>query len=178
MRWRAHNPTDLAENLRGLKLWLRTGNGQPGGPFGGGDNIDITELGVAAQAFTLHRACEELRIPHLFEDYGPGHHLWPYWNRGLRQTLPAIMARLKQSARPPARVTFTAAEPSYAVYGWTRAGEAAGDGVQPAGEREPARLQAVRQRHRDGDHGAPVHARAGATGSSSRAARAPPRAGR
>ena len=119
VRWRAHNPTDLAENLRGLKLWLRTGNGQPGGPFGGGPNIDITELGVAAQAFTLHRRLRELRIPHLFEDYGPGHHLWAYWNRGLRQTLPAIMARLKQSPRAPARVTFTAAEPSYAVYGWS-----------------------------------------------------------
>ena len=23
--WRAHNPADLAENLRGLALWLRTG---------------------------------------------------------------------------------------------------------------------------------------------------------
>ena len=32
VRWRAHNPADLAENLRGLALWLRTGNGQPGGP--------------------------------------------------------------------------------------------------------------------------------------------------
>ena len=119
VRWRAHNPTDLAENLRGLKLWLLTGNGQPGGPFGGGSNIDITELGVAAQAFTLHRRLRELRIPHFFEDYGPGHHLWAYWNRGLRQTLPAITARLRQSSRAPARVTFTAAEPSYAVYGWS-----------------------------------------------------------
>jgi S-formylglutathione hydrolase FrmB len=118
VRWRAHNPTDLAENLRGLKLWLRTGNGQPGGPFGGGDNIDITELGVAAQAFTLHQRLRELGIPHLFEDYGSGHHLWAYWNRGLRQTLPAIMDRFRRGTRPPVRVTFKAAEPSYAAYGW------------------------------------------------------------
>jgi S-formylglutathione hydrolase FrmB len=119
VRWRAHNPTDLAENLRGLRLWLRTGNGQPGGPFGGGPGIDITELGVAAQAFTLHRRLRELRIPHVFEDYGPGHHLWAYWNRGLRQTLPAIMARFRAGARPPGRITFTAAEPRYSVYGWS-----------------------------------------------------------
>ena len=38
-----------------------------------------------------------------------------------------------------------------------RAREAAGDGVQPVGQGESARLQAVRQRHREGDHGAPVH---------------------
>ena len=36
IRWRGHNPPDLAVNLRGLALTLRTGNGQPGGPFGGG----------------------------------------------------------------------------------------------------------------------------------------------
>jgi S-formylglutathione hydrolase FrmB len=119
VRWRAHNPTDLAENLRGLKLWLRTGNGQPGGPFGGGGNVDITELGVAAQAFTLHQRLRKLGIPHVFDDYGPGHHLWAYWNRGLRQTLPAIMDRFRTGSRPPARVTFTAAEPSYTVYGWS-----------------------------------------------------------
>jgi hypothetical protein len=119
-RWREHNPLDLAANLRGLKLIeLRTGNGQPGGPFGGGPGIDITELGVAAQAFTLHRRLRELRIPHVFEDYGPGHHLWAYWNRGLRQTLPAIMSRFRAVPRPPARITFTAAEPRFSAYGWS-----------------------------------------------------------
>ncbi|MBA3261667.1 MAG: esterase family protein [Thermoleophilaceae bacterium] len=118
VRWRAHNPWDLAENLRGLALWLRTGNGQPGGPFGGGPDLDITEVGVAAQAFTVHQRLRELGIPHVFDDYGPGHHLWAYWNRGLRQTLPAIMARLRGGSRPPAKMTFTAAEPSYAAYGW------------------------------------------------------------
>ena len=41
VRWRAHDPYDLAENLRGLALWLRTGNGQPGGPFGGAPRASI-----------------------------------------------------------------------------------------------------------------------------------------
>jgi S-formylglutathione hydrolase FrmB len=38
--WRGHNPLDLAGNLRGVKLMLWTGNGQPGGPFGGGDIVE------------------------------------------------------------------------------------------------------------------------------------------
>jgi S-formylglutathione hydrolase FrmB len=119
VRWRAHDPYDLAENLRGLALWLRTGNGQPGGPFGGGPNVDVTEAGVLAMATTLHQRLLDLKIPHVFDNYGAGHHLWAYWNRGLKQTLPAIMKRFHRGSKPPARVTFTAAEPSYSVYGWS-----------------------------------------------------------
>ena len=119
VRWRAHNPYDLAENLRGLALWLRTGNGQAGGPFGGANNVDATEAGVFVMATEVHKRLLALHIPHVFHDYGPGHHLWPYWNRGLKQTLPAIMKRFRQGSRPPARVTFTAAEPTYSVYGWS-----------------------------------------------------------
>jgi S-formylglutathione hydrolase FrmB len=119
VRWRAHNPYDLAENLRGLELWMRTGNGQPGGPFGGGNNIDVTEAGVFVMATEVHKRLLDLHIPHVFDDYGPGHHLWAYWNRGLKQTLPAIMKRFHQGSKPPGRVTFTAAEPTYSVYGWS-----------------------------------------------------------
>jgi S-formylglutathione hydrolase FrmB len=118
-RWRAHDPYDLAENLRGLALWLRTGNGQPGGPFGGGADVDVIEVGVSVMAAGLHRRLLALKIPHTYDDYGPGHHLWPYWNRGLEQTLPAILTRFHRGSKPPARVTFTAAEPSYSVYGWS-----------------------------------------------------------
>jgi S-formylglutathione hydrolase FrmB len=119
VRWRAHNPYDLAENLRGLELWMRTGNGQPGGPFGGGNNIDVTEAGVFIMATEVHKRLLDLHIPHGFDDYGPGHHLWAYWNRGLKQTLPAIMKRFHRGSKPPARITFKAAEPSYSAYGWS-----------------------------------------------------------
>jgi S-formylglutathione hydrolase FrmB len=118
LRWRAHNPYDLAENLRGLQLWLRTGNGQPGGPFGGSNTIDGIELGVFVMATEVHKRLRALHIPHVFDDYGPGHHLWPYWNRGLKQTLPAIMKRFHRGSKPPARITFKAAEPSYGAFGW------------------------------------------------------------
>jgi S-formylglutathione hydrolase FrmB len=119
VRWRAHNPGDLAENLRGLALWLRTGNGQPGGPFGGGPTVDPIEGAVEVMAKNLHQRLLKLKIPHVFQDYGPGHHLWPYWNRDLKETLPAIMTRFRKGSRPPAKVTFTAVEPRYSVYGWT-----------------------------------------------------------
>jgi S-formylglutathione hydrolase FrmB len=119
VRWRAHNPLDLAENLRGLALWLRTGNGQPGGPFPGPPTADGIEAGVEIMAKNVHQRLRKLGIPHVFDDYGPGQHLWPYWTRDLKETLPAIMTRFRKGSRPPARVTFNAVEPRYSVYGWT-----------------------------------------------------------
>jgi hypothetical protein len=119
VRWRAHNPVDLAGNLRGLALWLRTGNGQPGGPLGGGPNLDIIEGGVEGMANNVHQRLLKLGIPHVFDDYGAGQHLWPYWNRDLKQTLPALMARFRKGSHQPARTDFSAVEPRYSVYGWT-----------------------------------------------------------
>jgi S-formylglutathione hydrolase FrmB len=118
VRWRAHNPLDLAENLRGLALWLRTGNGQPG-PLGGRPGTDIIEAGVEGMANNVHKRLQALHIRHVFDDYGPGQHMWPYWNRDLTETLPSIMERFAAGSRPPARVTFKAAEPRYSVYGWS-----------------------------------------------------------
>jgi S-formylglutathione hydrolase FrmB len=118
VRWRAHNPTDLAVNLRGMALWLRTGNGEPGGLVPGLSGTDVIEAGVEAMAKTLHQRLLGLHIPHTFDDYGPGQHRWPYWNRDLKETLPAIMARFRHPVRPPARVTFSAVGPIYGVYGW------------------------------------------------------------
>jgi esterase/lipase superfamily enzyme len=115
VRWRAHNPWDLAGNLRGLNLTLRTGNGQPGGPYGGGDPI---ESYVHQTSVDLHAKLSQLGIPHVWDDYGPGGHAWPYWQRDLKETLPTLTAAF---AHPPARprpFTFTAVEPRYEVYGW------------------------------------------------------------
>ena len=117
IRWRAHNSVDLAENLRGLALTIRGGNGQPGGPLGG-TQIDPLET-VTHQAETaLHERLGRLGIAHVWDDYGAGNHTWPYWRRDLRLTLPSLMRRLARGPAKPARVTFTAAESAYDVHGW------------------------------------------------------------
>lgn len=122
VRWRAHNPWDLAENLRGLSITLRTGNGQGGGPYGGGGADDpygaTIEAAVEQEAISLHQRLQQLGIDHTWDDYGPGSHSWPYWQRDLRESLPTIMETFAHPPAPPSPVNFTAAEPSYAVYGW------------------------------------------------------------
>jgi hypothetical protein len=120
VRWRGHNPWDLAENLAGLALWVRTGNGSPGGPFAGTpDTFDPVEYDVHDQSTSFHNQLLALGIPHLWDDYGPGSHSWPYWQRDLRETLPEIMATFAHPPAPPSRFSFTAIEPRYEAYGWT-----------------------------------------------------------
>jgi len=115
--WRAHNPVDLAANLGGLKLALYTGNGLPGGPFGP-DGQDIIEIGAHEMNVNLHRRLRRLGLPHIWSDYGPGGHTWPYWRRDLRQTMPWLMRRFDHPRPAPRKVELTAVEPRYEAYGW------------------------------------------------------------
>jgi S-formylglutathione hydrolase FrmB len=122
IRWRAHNPWDLAGNLRGLSLTIRTGNGQPGGPLGNGafgPSLDIVEVAVHQMSVSFRNRLVELGIPSIWDDYGPGSHAWPYWERDLRQTLPSFMSVFSHPRPAPSSFSFTAAEPGYSVYGWS-----------------------------------------------------------
>jgi S-formylglutathione hydrolase FrmB len=116
VRWRAHNPWDLAGNLEGLSLTLRTGNGQPGGP--GGDSGDPVEAEVHSESVSLHNRLLQLGLPHVWDDYGPGGHAWYYWQRDLRETLPGIMRTFAQPPAPPSPFAYRSIDPAYAVYGW------------------------------------------------------------
>lgn len=110
IRWRARNPWDLAENLRGLRLVLRTGDGKPVG--------DIVEDVVHQMNVGFHARLDGFGIAHTWDDYGAGTHTWPYWQKDLRETLPQLMATFRDPPAPPRSVTFRAVEPSYSVYGW------------------------------------------------------------
>jgi S-formylglutathione hydrolase FrmB len=115
--WRGHNPWDLAVNLRPLSLTIRTGNGQAGGPYGGGGPTDPIEPVVHAMGVSMHARLDDLKIAHVWDDYGPGGHAWPYWNRDLTETLPSIMEALDDGAAPK-RVTYTSIDPHFGAYGW------------------------------------------------------------
>ncbi len=116
VRWRAHNPWDLAANLLGLNLTIRTGNGLPGGPYGGGDPVEVA---VHQMNVSFHDRLQTFGIPSIWDDYGPGGHDWPYWERDLRETLPTLMTVFAHPKPAPTHFTFTAVEPRYAVHGWS-----------------------------------------------------------
>jgi S-formylglutathione hydrolase FrmB len=114
IRTRAVNPWDLALNLRGLRLSLRTGNGRDAA----GKLVDPVEAVVHAANVSLHDRLDALGIPHVWDDYGAGTHTGPYWTRDLGADVPLIMRTFRHPPAPPKRVSFTAAEPSYEAYGW------------------------------------------------------------
>jgi S-formylglutathione hydrolase FrmB len=116
IRWEAHNPVDLAGNLRGMTLELRTGNGMPGGAYGGGP--DPIEATAHSENVVLNQTLDQLDVPHRWDDYGAGAHAWAYWNHDLQGSLRDMMATFASPPTPPTSVHFTAVEPNYEAYGW------------------------------------------------------------
>ena len=115
--WRAANPIDLAANLASVEVQLRTGNGQPGGPLGDGIEGDTQEIGVSQATANLHRRLDELGIAHLYDDYGPGAHTWPYWTAALTASLGRIAAVAAERRPDPVTAQHIAFEPSFSVWG-------------------------------------------------------------
>jgi len=99
-----------------MTLAIHTGDGRTGGPYGGGG--DPLEPAVHEMSVSFHNRLTALGIAHVWDDYGPGGHDWPYWNRDLREDLPGMMAAFERAGRSPAPFSYTAIEPSYDVYGW------------------------------------------------------------
>ncbi|HRV59127.1 MAG TPA: alpha/beta hydrolase family protein [Solirubrobacterales bacterium] len=119
LRFESDNPLSLAENLGGIDLTLRTGDGSSGGPLDPDGGFDIVESVVHASNVSLHDRLGELGIGHVWEDYGPGNHTWPYWQRDLKKTLPGLMKRFRDRTPAPKRITFKSADSSYGAYGWS-----------------------------------------------------------
>ncbi len=121
INWANHDPATLAPNLRSTKLFLYTGNGQRGPLAGPGCTSSFAEAieGLVGQDTTaFHKRLAALRIPSVYDAYGPGTHCFAYWARDLRHSIGAIAHDFAHPSLPPRRVTYTIAEPTYTIYGW------------------------------------------------------------
>lgn len=116
MRWRAHNPVDIAANLRGMALVLRTGTGIPGEltPHARPDPIEAL---VFHESLRMHHTLRRLGIEHEWY-HGRGCHDWPYWARDLRATLPLLHKVFTDPPARPQALSYTSAEADYRVDGW------------------------------------------------------------
>jgi diacylglycerol O-acyltransferase/trehalose O-mycolyltransferase len=93
--WAAHDPTELADRLRGIALFVSSGDGRPGPyepPGAGGDPL---ERAVLAESRAFAAALRRLGIPVQIDFYGRGTHAWPYFERELRRALPLLLRPLK-----------------------------------------------------------------------------------
>jgi S-formylglutathione hydrolase FrmB len=120
INWAAHDPTTLAENLRGMRLEMYTGNGQSG-PFDGpvpNPAASVIEAGVEQLTIMFHNRLQALGIPSTFDDYGAGTHSWPYWARDLQWSMGAIMDNFAHPPPAPKQATYTSADSAYEAFGW------------------------------------------------------------
>ena len=98
--WQAHDPADLAGNLRGIDLELYTGNGIPGPLDSGPPNLGASGVEAMTFASTMSFAqrASSLGVPYHLNYYGNGTHTWPYWSRDFAQYMVPLMNTF---AHPP-----------------------------------------------------------------------------
>jgi S-formylglutathione hydrolase FrmB len=123
VRWRGHNPTDLADNLRGLDLQVRTANGVPNPAIGeqalSADTVScVVEGGVYMASVNLHERLDELSVPHSWTDYGPGCHSVPNFEREIADTLDVFERVLADPPPRPRRFDYRSIEPRFDIWGW------------------------------------------------------------
>lgn len=97
--WVANDPADHVHRLHGVKLFVASGNGQPGGPYdGSSQTIDGIEAEVHAESVNLVHALRRAHVPVTTDFYGPGHHAWAYWQRDLHESFPMLMHAIGATA--------------------------------------------------------------------------------
>jgi diacylglycerol O-acyltransferase / trehalose O-mycolyltransferase len=133
--WQDNNPTYLASNLRGTRLWLASGNGLPGpldpalGPdptnpgqelanAGGVVADGLTEAEIWDMTKSFVRALNAAGIPHTDYFYGPGTHSWPYWRRDLTRFLAWLSPQVGRPESRPPEFSFRTADQGFAAWGW------------------------------------------------------------
>jgi S-formylglutathione hydrolase FrmB len=121
LNWEAHDPATLVTNLRGMDILLWTGNGDPGPldpdpPDPGATAIELITFGATR---LFHGHLEDARIPHVYNYYGAGTHIFPYWARDLEEYVGPLMDRFDNPLRPPRYVSHLSADDDWEVWGWS-----------------------------------------------------------
>ncbi len=86
--WRRHDPTSLLPALKGIPLFVSSGDGR-------GAKRDAIEAEVGAESRAFARRARALHVPLHADLYPGGTHDWPYWQRELHRALPLLLGPLR-----------------------------------------------------------------------------------
>jgi diacylglycerol O-acyltransferase / trehalose O-mycolyltransferase len=92
--WARHNPFDLVEGLRGVRLFVAAGDGSPGPLDPPGTPANEIEASIGAQNRAFAEQLRARGVDAQLDLYGPGTHNWVYWQRELHHAWPLITAGL------------------------------------------------------------------------------------
>lgn len=120
--WRGHDPADLVQNLSNTKLLLFSGNGTPG-PLDSSATVSDFSTGIEKIVYlaTVEMEFQLLKyhISAFTDNYGPGTHSWPYWQRDLQQSLPIIMKDFTDNKAWPLNFTYSSISKSFTQWGYS-----------------------------------------------------------
>jgi hypothetical protein len=121
--WHDRNPTDLAANLAGVRVFVRVGDGTPGPLDSSDDPLEqvrlATEAGAHVMAEHFVAALEAAGVRSLdFATY-PGSHQRAYWSRELPGLLSWLDAQLRDPVPERRAFHVHSAHRWFSAWGWT-----------------------------------------------------------
>jgi hypothetical protein len=122
MNLEGHDPTALAGNLRGLHVFVASGNGADG-PYDTTPNPEasLIEAGAYLEGTAFADALSEAGVDATTSFYGPGTHTWPYWQADLRAFLAFLGTGWASPLPAPPAVPFSyrSSADAFSVWGWS-----------------------------------------------------------
>ncbi len=127
--WRDNDSTDLAGNLRGVRVFIRTGTGLPG-PFDAPTPpVDpaqaavrqvqlLIEFGAHLENESFLRALRVAGVRTVDAQFFPGSHSLPYWQRDAREFAAWLARQFRHPPRPPASIAVSSAHGVFSAWGW------------------------------------------------------------
>ena len=129
IRWRGHNPADLAGNLNGIDLQVRTANARLNtrigeNPFSADLISCLVEAGVHDSSVSMHGILDKLEVPHLWKDYGAGCHTPANFKRQVIDTLAVFTANFAtHDVQAAPSFDYASIEPEFKVWDWNIAAD-------------------------------------------------------
>jgi diacylglycerol O-acyltransferase / trehalose O-mycolyltransferase len=116
--WRDNDPTALAGNLRGVDLFVRSGDGTPGPYDSPTRSRDLVETVVGEMNTAFLAALRKAGVRGVDAKVGKGTHTWPYWRQDLREFLGWLAPRLRRPFRAPRSFSVQSAHTRFSAWGF------------------------------------------------------------
>lgn len=127
--WRDNDSANLAGNLRGVRIFIRSGDGTPGPydmpapPAGSLAALVrratlIVEYGAHLENQAFVAALHKAGVRDVNVRFFPGSHSQPYWHRDMQEFLPWLRAQLHRPPATPAAFSVASAHPAFTAWGW------------------------------------------------------------
>jgi S-formylglutathione hydrolase FrmB len=123
VRWRGSNPTDLASNLEGMAVQVRTANGTLNPEIGEGNDPNdslscLVENGVFQGSTSFHEALDAAGVEHTWANYGNGCHSVQNFTREVIDTLKSFDEVLGNAPEDPTSFEYRSIRPEFDVWDW------------------------------------------------------------